>query len=135
MASKPTEKGKRPKLYNDLAGMTDKLTFDGLEEGKATTSQVATASAHLDWMTLWSGTRIKQKGIMEMSLGLMIEMMNGALTMSLEVVAKTEDTRMSRGYLGRLGTKSEEMEGKDLPQKRMEVDDQMPKEEIYQGSI
>jgi hypothetical protein len=131
MASKPMEKGKRPKSYNNMAGMTDKPMFNGSEEEKATTSQVATASAHLDWMTLQSGTRIKQKGITEMSLGLMIEMTDRALTMSLEVVAKTEDTKTSGGYLGRLGTKLEEVEEKDLLPKRMEVNNQTLKGEIY----
>jgi hypothetical protein len=135
MASKPTEKGKRPKSYNDLAGTTDKPTFDGSEEGRATMSWVATASVHLDWMTLRSGTRIEQKGITETSLGLTIETTDGAVTTSAEGVAKTEDTRMSGRHLGRPGMKAEEVEGKDLPQKRMEGDDQTPKEEIYQGSI
>jgi hypothetical protein len=135
MASKPTEKGKRPKLYNDSAGTTDKPTFDGSEEGRATTSRVATASVHPDWMTLRSGTRIEQKGITETSLGLTIETTDGAVTTSAEGVAKTEDTRTSGRHLGRPGMKAEEVEGKDLPQKRMEGDDQTPKEEIYRGSI
>jgi hypothetical protein len=68
MASKPMEKGKRLKSYNDAAGATDKLMLEGSEEGKATTSQMTTAPVHPDWMMLWSGARIKQRGATEMSL-------------------------------------------------------------------
>jgi hypothetical protein len=68
-------------------------------------------------------------------LGLTIETTDRALTTSSEVVAKTKDTRTSGEYFRRFGTKLEEMKEKDFLQKRMEVDNQMLKDKIYQGSI
>jgi hypothetical protein len=95
MASKPMEKGKRLKSYNNVAGVMDKPTLKGSEEGKATMSWIATAPGHPDWITLWSGARIEQRGATETLLELTIETTDGALTTLLEAVAKTkclEDT-------------------------------------------
>jgi hypothetical protein len=71
---------------------------------KDVTSQVATSGTQdPEWMTLRSGTRLEQKETTEMSLGLILEVTDVAISMSSEVETKKEDANTSRDYMDHMG--------------------------------
>jgi hypothetical protein len=59
--------------------------------------------------------------MMEMSLGLILEVTEVAIATSSEVETKREDTNKSRDYMGPYGSKLEDKKGEHLSQNKEEA--------------
>jgi hypothetical protein len=117
MATKPKEKKNRAS-YSNVVPASVSMTDAG-PSNKDTISQVDTSTTqNSEKIRLRSGTTLEQKRTMEMSLELILEMMDRAIATSPEVELKMKDVNTSRNYLGLYGTKSENRKGIDLLQRK-----------------
>jgi hypothetical protein len=138
MASRPLGKGQKHKMsYSDMAWALDSTRAKGPDNKKASTSQATTTTIQgHEGMMLWSGTRVEQKRMTEMSLGLTIEELDKALAKSPEVRVKAEEVSIEGGYKGFFGMTTEETRGIEPPKRGLEGSKQMlTNEELCQRRL